>query len=96
MELAITVHLPLNLEWQNNLLINHFRLDNDSTFGDTRIPDIQKSLQRGEVMYHKYGFYISPINEISPQRYAVDFAETLYANSYAIFGLKVVQKVNKH
>ena len=96
LELAATVHLPLNLEWQNNLLINHFRLDNDATFGDTRIPGIQKSVLRGELMYRKNSFYIGPTYEISPQRYAVDFAETLYADSYAIFGLKVGQKVNEH
>ena len=96
LELAVTAHLPLDLEWQNNLLIKHFRLDNDATFGNTRIPGIQKSLLHGELMYRKNGFYIGPTYEISQQRYAVDFAETLYADSYAIFGLKVGQKVNEH
>ena len=96
LELAITAHLSLNLEWQNNLLINHFRLDNDATFGDTRIPGIQKSLLRGELMYRKNGFCIGSTYEIYPQRYAVDFAETLYADSYAIFGFKVGQKINEH
>ena len=96
LELAFTAYLPLNLAWKNNLLINHFRLDNDATFGDTRIPGIQKSLLRGELLYRKNGFYIGPTYEVSPQRYAVDFAETLYADSYAIFGLKVGQTVNEH
>ena len=95
-ELGLTARLPWNLEWRQSLLINKFRFDDDNTFGNRDLPGLQKSLLRGELMYRNNGFYIGPTVEVSPQRYAVDFAETLYADSYTLFGLKAGQQVNEH
>ena len=95
-ELGLTARLPWNLEWRQSLLINKFRFDDDDTFGNRDLPGLQKSLLRGELMYRNNGFYIGPTIEVSPQRYAVDFAETLYADSYTLFGLKAGQQVNEH
>ena len=95
-ELGLTARLPWNLEWRQSLLINKFRFDDDNTFANRDLPGLQKSLLRGELMYRNNGFYIGPTVEVSPQRYAVDFAETLYADSYTLFGLKAGQQVNEH
>ena len=95
-ELGLTARLPWHLEWRQSLLINEFKFDNDNTFGNRNLPGLQKSLLRGELMYRNHGFYVGPTVEFSPQRYAVDFAETLYADSYTLFGLKAGQKVNDH
>ena len=95
-ELGLTARLAWNLEWRQSLLINKFRFDDDNTFGNRDLPGLQKSLLRGELMYRNNGFYIGPTVEVSPQRYAVDFAETLYADSYTLFGLKAGQQVNEH
>lgn len=94
LEMGMTARLPANLEWRHNLLVNEFRFEDDPTFGDNRLPGIPRSLLRGELMYRNGGFYIGPTIETSPQRYAVDFAENLYSDSYTIFGWKMGQKVN--
>ncbi len=100
LEFGMTARLPMHLEWRHSLLINNFKLDNDATFGNNRLPGIQRSLLRGELMYRGNdlveGLYFGPTIEWSPQRYNVDFAETLYADSYFLWGLKMGQKVNSH
>ncbi len=95
-ELGLTARLPWHLEWRQSLLINQFKFDDDNTFGNRDLPGLQKSLLRGELMYRNHGFYVGPTVEFSPQRYAVDFAETLYADNYTIFGVKAGQKVNEN
>lgn len=95
-ELGLTARLPWHLEWRQSLLINQFRYNDDKTFGNRNLPGLQKSLLRGELLYRNHGFYIGPTIEMSPQRYAVDFAQTLYADSYTLFGLKMGQQVNKN
>lgn len=100
LEFGMTARLPMHLEWRHSLLINNFKLDNDAVYGDNRLPGIQRSLLRGELMYRGNdlveGLYFGPTIEWSPQRYNVDFAETLYADSYFLWGLKMGQKVNQH
>ena len=100
LEMGFTARLPMSVEWRQSLLINDFKLDNDALFGNNRLPGVQRSLLRAELMYRGnhflHGLYFGPTLEWSPQRYNVDFAETLYADSYSIFGLKVGQNVNKN
>lgn len=94
LEMGLTARLPLNLEWRQSLLINQFKFDNDPLLGNARLAGVPRSLLRGELMYRNNGFYVGPTVEWSPQRYNVDFAETLYADSYTLLGAKVGQKVN--
>ena len=98
LEFGMTARLPMHLEWRHNLLINNFKLDNDATFGSNRLPGIQRSLLRAELMYRGnhllHGLYFGPTIEWSPQAYNVDFADTLDADKYFLWGLKAGQKVN--
>ncbi|HEU4708129.1 MAG TPA: TonB-dependent receptor, partial [Methylophilaceae bacterium] len=94
-EMGMTAHLPHGFEWRHNLLINDFRFDDDDTYGNRYLPGIPRSLLRGELMWRHGGFYMGPTVETSPQKYAVDFTHTLYADSYTIFGWKMGQKVNE-
>lgn len=100
LEFGLTARLPYSLQWRSSLLVNDFKLDNDPTYGSNRLPGIQRSLLRAEVVYRGSdvfeNFYIGPTIEWSPQRYNVDFAETLYADSYFLWGMKAGQKVNQH
>lgn len=100
LELGLTARLPMNLESRSSVLINDFKLDGDDTFGSNRLPGIQRSLLRSELMYRGNhflaGFYIGPTIEWSPERYNVDFNETLFADSYFLWGVKAGQKVNEH
>lgn len=100
LELGLTARLPMGLESRSSLLINDFKLDGDTSYGNNRLPGVQRSLLRSELLYRgNYflnGFYFGPTIEWSPQRYNVDFAESLYADSYFVWGLKAGQKVNEH
>lgn len=100
MEFGLTARLPYSVQWRSSLLINDFKLDNDPTYGSNRLPGIQRSLLRAELVYRGSdvleNFYIGPTIEWSPQRYNVDFAETLYADSYFLWGMKAGQKINQH
>ncbi len=96
LEMGMTARLPQHLEWRHSLLLNDFRLENDPTFGNNHLPGIQRTLLRGELLYRNHGFYAGPTVEVSPQSYAVDFAQTLYVDSYTIVGLKVGQQYDEH
>ncbi len=100
LELGLTARLPFNLESRSSYLVNDFKLDGDATFSNSRLPGIQRQLLRSELLYRGNhllnGFYFGPTIEWSPERYNVDFAETLYADNYFLWGLKAGQKVNEH
>lgn len=100
LEFGLTARLPYSLQWRSSLLINDFKLDNDPTYGSNRLPGIQRSLLRAELVYRGSdffeNFYIGPTIEWSPQRYNVDFAETLHADSYFLWGVKAGQRINQH
>jgi iron complex outermembrane receptor protein len=94
LEFGMTARLPAGFEWRHSLLVNEFRFDDDDDFGDNRLAGVPPLFMRGELLYRNRGFYIGPTFEAS-RRYAVDFAETLYAGSYAIIGLKMGQQINE-
>jgi iron complex outermembrane receptor protein len=71
-------------------LWNDFRFDGDATFGDKRLAGIPEHYYRAELLYeHPNGFYAGPNVEWVPADYNVDFAETLFADSYALLGFKI-------
>lgn len=100
LELGLTARLPFSLESRTSYLLNNFKLDGDATYGNNRLPGIQRQLLRSELLYRGShflsNFYFGPTIEWSPERYNVDFAESLYADNYFIWGLKAGQKVNEH
>ncbi len=100
LELGLTARLPMGLESRTSYLFNDFKLDGDATYGDNRLPGVQRQLLRSQLLYRGNhflsGFYFGPTIEWSPQRYNVDFAESFYADNYFIWGLKAGQKINDH
>ncbi len=77
-------------------LWNDFRLDGHPVYGDNQLPGIPEHFLRGEVLYRTAGgFYAGPTFEWSPRRYPVDLANTLYADDYAIVGVKVGAQYRK-
>lgn len=69
-------------------LFNDFRFDNDEVYGDNRIAGVPRQFLKGEALWQKAGWYAGPTLEWVPTHYAVDHAESLYAEGYAIWGLK--------
>ena len=83
---SLTSTLGLDAAW----LWNDFRFDGDRTFGDNPLPGIPKQFARAELRWSApYRHYVALTGEWSPERYAVDMANTLFADGYAIWGLKI-------
>lgn len=93
LEMGMTARLPGHLEWRHSLAINDFRFDGDATYGNNRLPGIPHSLLRAELLYRNDGFYAGPTLEVSPESYAVDFAQSLKNDSYALLGFKAGQQI---
>jgi iron complex outermembrane receptor protein len=71
-------------------LWNDFSFDGDRTFGDNPLPGIPKHFARAELRWSApREYYVALTGEWSPERYAVDMANTLFADGYAIWGLKI-------
>jgi iron complex outermembrane receptor protein len=71
-------------------LWSHFHFDGDAQFGSNQLAGIPEHYYRAELMYeHPCGVYAGPNLEWSMQKYNVDFAETLYADPYALVGFRL-------
>lgn len=69
--------------------LNDFYYRNDDTFGDNQLPGIPKHVYQGELQYQHHSGWYTGVNVQSASRTAVDYANTLYAPSYTIWGAKV-------
>lgn len=75
---------------------NDFRFDNHPVYGNNDLPGLPKQFLRAEALYTMSGgFYAGPNVEWSPQEYAVDMANSWYADDYAVVGFKIGQRLNK-
>lgn len=92
-----TVHqgVELGAEWRvahfvvrGQYLLNDFRFDNDERYGDNRIAGVPSQFLKGEALWQQNDWYAGPTFEWVPVHYAADHAETLYAEGYALWGLK--------
>jgi len=95
-ELGLVINVADQLIWRNSYLWNDFRFKNSPVFGDNRLPGIPPQFLRSELLYWPApGWYVGPTFEWSPQDMPVDMANTLYADGYAIWGLKGGRQVAK-
>lgn len=69
-------------------LLNDFRFDSDPVYGNNRLGGVPNQFVKGEALWQQAGWYAGPTFEWVPNHYAVDHAESLYAEGYAIWGLK--------
>ncbi len=68
---------------------SRFKFDEDPVYAHNYLPGIPEDFLRAELLYeHPWGFYVGPNLEWSFKRYPVDMANTLFADSYAIMGIK--------
>jgi len=78
---AITLRTVYN--WSN------FHFDSDPVFGSNALAGIPEHLVQAELLYeHPSGFYAGPNVQWSVQKYPADFANTLFADPYALLGFK--------
>jgi iron complex outermembrane receptor protein len=60
------------------------------------LPGVPEHYLRSELTYaHPSGFYFGPNVEWSPQKYAVDMTNTLFADPYALVGVKLGYRTRK-
>ncbi|MFN3579507.1 MAG: TonB-dependent receptor family protein [Pseudomonas sp.] len=69
-------------------LFNDFRFDSDPVYGNNRLAGVPRQFVKGEALWQQAGWYAGPTFEWVPNSYAVDHAASLYADGYAIWGLK--------
>ena len=68
---------------------SHFTLDNDPMYGDNRLPGVPEHYLRAETLYyHPSGFSIGPNVEYAPRASPVDLTNTLYTDSYIVYGAR--------
>ena len=98
-----TVHAGAEVGWELRLPLSEdavrlrhvytwsrFEFDGDPVFGDNRLAGMPPHFHRVELLWERpAGFYGGPSFEWVPERYPVDHANTLFADPYRIFGLKV-------
>ena len=68
---------------------SHFVFDGDPVYGDNTLAGVPEHFLRTEVLFERGGFYGGPNAESAPHKYPVDHANTLFADPYTIFGLKL-------
>lgn len=95
-ELGLTLNLARQVEWRNAYLYNDFRFDNHSTYRDNKLPGIPRQFYRGELQYKPVNHgYVALTAEWSPSHYAVDMANSLFADGYTLWGLKAGWRIEK-
>jgi iron complex outermembrane receptor protein len=94
-ELGADIALTSSLSWRSSYLWSHFRFDGNASYGDNALPGIPEHFYRGELNWAAgNGYFVALNTEWSPRRYAVDMAQTLFADPYALVGLKVGRTLN--
>lgn len=75
---------------------NDFRFDDHPVYRNNDLPGLPRQFLRVEALYTAPGgFYAGPNVEWSPQNYAVDMANTLYADAYAVLGFRIGQRLGR-
>jgi iron complex outermembrane receptor protein len=89
-EAGVDVKFLESLTWRSAYLLNDFKFDNDPTYGDNPLPGVPKHFYRGELRWDVRSDYYASLNtEWSPDRYAIDMANSFFADSYAVWGAKI-------
>ncbi|MGY2293256.1 TonB-dependent receptor family protein [Pseudomonas sp. SDO528_S397] len=69
--------------------LNDFHYRNDQTFGDNQLPGLPRQVYQAELEYRLGSGFYAQLNTRTASSFYVDFANTLSAPSYTLFGAKV-------
>ncbi len=95
-ELGLDATLLKRLVLRQTYMWNDFRFRNDPVFGNKELAGIPKHFYRADLVYRTpEGYYFGPNVEWSPGKYAVDHANTLFADAYTLLGFKLGYRVDK-
>jgi iron complex outermembrane receptor protein len=94
LEVGAQLALTDALSWRSSYLWSDFRFDGNASYGDNALPGIPEHFYRGELVWAlREGYAVTLNTEWSPRRYAIDMANTWFADPYALVGLKVARDV---
>lgn len=68
---------------------NDFHYRNDATFGDNELPGLPRQVYQAALEYRQASGFYAEVNAHSASSYYVDFANSLHAPSYTLWGAKV-------
>lgn len=89
-ELGLDIELVKMFYLRQMYMFNDFKFDKDAAFGNNQLAGIPRHFYKAELTYrHADGYYIGPNVEWSPQKYYVDHANTVHADSYALLGFRI-------
>ena len=69
--------------------LNDFHYRNDDQFGDNELPSLPREVYQAELQYRQTGGFYAQLNARAASSYYVDFANSLSAPSYTIWGAKL-------
>ncbi|MEP7247864.1 MAG: TonB-dependent receptor, partial [Gammaproteobacteria bacterium] len=89
LEVGAQVPLSSTVSWRSSYLWSDFHFDGNAAYGDNKLPGVPEHFYRGELTWSPRDGYFATLNtEWSPRRYAIDMANTWFADAYALVGLK--------
>jgi iron complex outermembrane receptor protein len=94
LELGAQIALSPAVSWRSSYLWSDFRFDGNTSYGDNDLPGIPQHFYRGELIWASLnGYFVALNTEWSPRRYAIDMANSWFADAYALTGLKLGRNV---
>jgi iron complex outermembrane receptor protein len=89
-ELGALIELMPTLAWRSSYLWSDFRFDGNASYGNNTLPGIPEHFYRGELIWSlREGYAVTLNTEWSPKKYAIDMANSWFADPYALVGLKI-------
>lgn len=81
---------------EQSYTFSDFRFDDNPVYGTHRVAGTPVHFYKGEIRYeHPSGFYLAPNVEWNVVKYPVDEANSLFADPYALLGLRVGYRTKK-
>lgn len=75
---------------------SRFRFDGDPVYGNNQLPSLPEHFVKMELIYeHPTGIYFGPNWERVASKYPIDMANTYFADTYNIWGMKVGYKTSR-
>jgi iron complex outermembrane recepter protein len=95
LELAASGQYANGVLWKIGANFNAFSLRDDPNFGSNPLPGLPKRVINAEVGYRFNNSLKASVNAQTASGYPIDFANSFYADSYTIWGVKFSQALNK-
>ncbi len=93
---GLAIALARTVSWRTSVLLNDFRFERNRTYGDNPLPGLPRQIYRTELGWEFQPSYTVTVSgEWVPRRYAVDMANSWFADPYALIGAKCSHTVRR-